>query len=77
MRQRLGCREKKLVKWQWKPKDGEEYWTVIVGITIYKLKLTWVGEEADEIRYELGNCFRTYDEADAMLKKVKLLFNKE
>lgn len=69
--------KKQLVNWKWKPKDSENYWTIIVGITIYKLKLTWIGSEADKIRYELGNCFRTSDEADAMLKKVKLLFNKE
>lgn len=58
-------------------KKGEDYWTIIVGITIYKLKLTWADSEADKIRYELGNCFRTCDEADNVLKKVKLLFNKE
>lgn len=69
--------KKQLVDWEWKPKKGEDYWTIIVGITIYKLKLTWAGSEADKIRYELGNCFRTCNKADDMLNTIKLLFNKE
>lgn len=69
--------KKRLVNWKWKPQKGEVYWTIIVGITIYKLKLIWAGDAADKIRYELGNCFRTCDEVNASLTKVKLLFNKE
>ena len=69
--------KKQLIKWKWKPKDGEDYWTVILDITLYKLKLTWVGGIADEVRYELGNCFRTSEEADAMLNKIKNSFKEE
>lgn len=63
-------KKKQLVNLKWKPKERDDYWTVIVGITIYKIKLTWIGGVAYKIRYELGNCFRTSYKADDMLKKL-------
>lgn len=65
--------KKQLVDLKWKPKDGEDYWTVIVGIE-NKLKLTWFGTKADEARYKLCNCFKTREEAEVMAEKVKNLF---
>lgn len=64
---------KQLVNLKWKPKEGDDYWTVIVGIA-NKLKLTWFGTKADEARYKLGNCFKTREEAEVMAEKVKNLF---
>lgn len=69
--------KKQLVKWKWKPKNEEDYWTIIVDITIYPLKLTWVCGVADEARYKLGNCFRTCEEAEAMVNKIKNSFKEE
>lgn len=65
--------KKQLVNLKWKPKNGEEYWTVIVGIA-NKLKFTWFGTKDDEARYKLGNCFKTREEAEVMAEKVKKLF---
>lgn len=47
----------------WKPKIGQDYWTVgprgnIVGVT-------WVNGCGDNSNYKLGNCYRTREEAEA------------
>lgn len=65
--------KKQLVKWKWKPKEGDDYWTVTAD-TANKIKLTWFGTKVDEARYKLGNCFKTIEEAEAMSEKVKNLF---
>ena len=67
--------KKQLVDWKWKPKEDEDYWAVILDTTIIKLVFTWLGSVTDEIRYQLGNCFRTREEAEAMVEKIKELLN--
>lgn len=67
--------KKQLVDWKWKPKEDEDYWAVILDTTIIKLVFTWLGSVTDEIRYKLGNCFRTREEAEAMVEKIKELLN--
>lgn len=67
--------KKQLVTWKWKPKEDEDYWAVILDTTIIKLVFTWLGSVTDEIRYQLGNCFRTREEAEAMVEKIKELLN--
>ena len=34
------------------------------------------GERKDNLRYEFGNCFRTKEEAEAALDKIKGILNK-
>lgn len=63
--------KKQLVDWRWKPKKEEDYWAVILDTTIIKLVFTWLGSVTDEIRYKLGNCFRTREEAEAAVERVK------
>ena len=63
--------KKQVVDWRWKPKKEEDYWAVILDTTIIKLDFTWLGSVTDEIRYKLGNCFRTREEAEAAAERVR------
>lgn len=63
--------KKEIVEWRWKPEKEEDYWAVILDDTIIGLDFTWLGSSTDEIRYKLGNCFRTREEAEAAIKRVK------
>lgn len=55
----------------WKPKKGEVFYTVYADGSIYEL--TWLNN-ADRIkRYEIGNCFKTKNEAEFALEKLKVI----
>ena len=45
----------------WKPKKGDEYWTVYEEGSISKS--TWNDDCVDKGRYRMGNCHRTEDDA--------------
>lgn len=64
--------EKKLVKWKWKPKFGEQYW--VADATGRVDRYGWEDDTFDNGFYNLGNCFATRKEAEAMAKKFKKLF---
>jgi hypothetical protein len=59
------------VKELWKPKVGESYWI----IELYPIKavnqITSDGFNKDEYLYKIGNCFKTREEAERALEKVK------
>ncbi len=63
--------KKKLVEWRWKPKEGDTYYYVD-GCTLVEDR-TFEGRVFDERHYEVGNCFRTREEAEAMAEKIKKL----
>lgn len=54
----------------WKLKENEIYFNIFswgeIGSSL------WNGCEADEERYEMGNCFKTKEEAEAAVKKFKI-----
>ena len=55
----------------WKPKCGEKYWYItLVGVS----EETWngSGDGFDLGAYELGNCFRTKEEAEFAREKQKI-----
>lgn len=59
---------KKVVKWQWRPKDGERFYTIasdgqVVEVDNYD-KDSW------KPQFDFGNCFRTAQEAAEASKKV-------
>ncbi|MCI7599315.1 MAG: hypothetical protein MSS96_11470 [Bacteroidales bacterium] len=64
--------KKKLVKWKWKPKFGEQYW--VADATGRVDRYGWEDDTLDNGFYNLGNCFATRKEAEAMAKKFKKLF---
>lgn len=63
--------KKQLVDWRWKPKCKETYYYISsVGKT---LKTTYLGTDVDRESCKIGNCFRTYQQAEAMAEKVRKL----
>lgn len=66
------CGQAYIKKLPWKPKPGEEYrfvswyrennkiWRICVGTTRY-----WKTCNIDCLRVDIGNCFKTYEEAEA------------
>lgn len=55
----------------WKPEEGEKFYTLYGDGSIYEL--TWFNN-ADRIKiYEIGNCFKTKDEAEFALERQKVI----
>lgn len=66
---------KQLVKWKWKPKDGEGYYYIFSDGIVHLS--TWFNDKVDNSRFSIGNYFKTKEEAEAMAKKIKKLLNAE
>jgi len=75
---------RKKPKKRWKPKDGNQYWTV----SLVRNKewqhspdiLCWNGDEGDPFdnsTWEMGLCFKTKEEAEAACKRLDLVFKEE
>lgn len=60
---------------KWKPKNEECYYFIDDRLRIIKSMANWYGEEVDNSRYELGNCFRTEKEAEEVRDKIKEALN--
>ena len=60
---------------RWKPKNGETCWCLTAG-GLYE-HIFGSGDKCDELYYNIGNCFKTYDEAkksmDRRLAEQELL----
>ena len=54
----------------WKPKIGKPYF--YVDDTGNICEKVWVSNYADCIRYELGNCYPTYEKAEFAFEKLKV-----
>ena len=56
----------------WKPKEGEAYYVILthgfIDYTIYDSD-----NRADNERLSFGNCFKTKEEAEHMLEKIKII----
>lgn len=63
-------REIKLQKW--KPNYEEIYYFIASNGII--VKTVWYNTQ--DLRYEFGNCFRTYEDAEIARDKIKELLNK-
>ena len=58
---------------RWKPKYNESYYRISwMGTVVEDI---WYGSRNDESGYEFGNCFRTKEEAEAALDKIKEMLN--
>lgn len=55
----------------WKPDVEEEFYTLFGDGSIYKL--TWLNIADRVKRYEIGNCFKTEEEAKFALEKLKVI----
>ena len=54
----------------WKPEKGEEYWLITDHGNHYND--IWDGYSVENRRYDVGNCFKTEAEAEAMIEKIKI-----
>lgn len=55
----------------WKPKKGERYCFYDSEGAIYEIK--YDGDSIDKNRLDLGNCFKTRQEAEHMVEKLKII----
>lgn len=61
---------------RWKPKNEDCYYYLDDRLRIIKSIVNcWYGEDADNSRYELGNCFKTPEEAEVASNKIKEVLN--
>lgn len=61
-------------KYRWKPiKDVKYFHIIIAGGTIQVVDYRWTGDRVDENLYDMGNCFKTREEAEIKLAKIKKL----
>lgn len=61
--------KKQLVDWKWKPKINEAYWFITGSNTI--IRSLWEITPLDNKYFEIGNCFRTREEAEVAVERVK------
>lgn len=54
----------------WKPEVNEEYYTIEADGEV--LENTWLDEEDDEKLYNMGNYFKTREEAESIVEKAKI-----
>ena len=57
---------------RWKPISGERYWTVLIGPADgYASPEMWADEGFDKNAHAFGNCFKTKEQAEVALEKIK------
>jgi DNA-binding PadR family transcriptional regulator len=56
---------------RWKPSEGQLYYYVKFTKKDKISSFTWVSDEADVDIYELGNCFKTEQEAQKAAEAIK------
>lgn len=64
---------------RWKPPVGRYYFFVDTGFRKV-FNYTWSDDDVDNLLYDMGNCFPTYEEAERALEKIKetlINFHKE
>lgn len=57
---------------RWKPAYGEQYWNIVLGIKGLAIDWSCSAESSIDNRlYDIGNCFKTRERAEAALEKIK------
>ena len=57
---------------RWKPSSGDRYWTVsLEPAEGYAYPARWYGESFDNNVHDFGNCFKTREQAEVVLEKIK------
>ena len=58
---------------KWKPKIGEEYWYIGIEYISEVWSNTWYGDELEEKYFTVGNVFKTKEEAEFQLERLKVI----
>lgn len=58
---------------RWRPEIGDSYWYIdmLVGHIYVETKEMWSDSKQDERRISAGNCFKTKEQAEEVLEKIK------
>ena len=57
---------------RWQPSSGDRYWTVsLEPADGYAYPARWYGESFDNNVHAFGNCFKTREQAEVVLEKIK------
>lgn len=67
--------KKRLVKYRWKPGMGEIFW--VVSGNSHIVSYDWNDSPTDNEFFNFGNCFKTKEEAEAMVEKIRKLMKGE
>lgn len=63
-------------KLKWKSGQGTTYFHIIIAGGIAQTdNYIWMDDATDKNNYEMGNCFKTKEEAEAKLKQIKQILN--
>lgn len=54
----------------WKPKRGDSYW--LISHTGYAVQARWIDDSIENDIYEIGNVFRTNEEAEFRIEQLKV-----
>lgn len=55
-----------------KPAYGEQYWNIVLGIKGIAIDWSCSAESSIDNRlYDIGNCFKTREQAEAALERIK------
>lgn len=67
--------EEKIIKKPFKPRKGDIYYFISLDCEVFVDNSIWYGDTTDLIFFNVGNCFRTEEEAeehkDEIVKKLK------
>ena len=66
--------KKEIVKKRWRGKSGEIYWIVLGDSTLYSAND--VRCYSDNLRFDIGNYFRTKEQAEKVAKEIREVFEK-
>lgn len=63
-------------KLRWKPDQGTAYFHIFIAGGIVNIDdHIWVDDATDKNYYEMGNCFKTKEEAEAKLEQIEQILN--
>ena len=65
-----------VVKLPWKPKESEKYWWYSIAWK-KAIEDKWVGSYSNLLEWEVGNCFKNEEEANAKGKEIMEKIQKE
>ena len=54
----------------WKPENGDKYW--LISHNGYVVQVRWMGDEAEDDIYAIGNVFKTQEEAELRAERLKV-----
>lgn len=64
-------------KLRWKPREDIEYFHIVIAEGEIQVNTyLWKNDNIDRNLYELGNCFKTREEAKAKLEQIKQILNR-